>query len=344
VKKILIALALLFIVGVVGFLLTAIDQLVRLASRIHPLAGQVTFWGLFALVAGAVLFALFEYFRLPVVLVAPVQSTPEEQQRYLAALSRRLKGNPKFKQQKLETLEEIQGALNFLQTDADAIIRRTAAMVFISTAAMQNGRLDGVVVLLTQMRMIWQIARLYVQRPSARDLIYLYGNVAGTALLASNFEDMDLANIFAPVTASMAPAVFSAIPGASGISHFVVRCISNGAANAFLTLRIGEVARRYCEAVSPAPRQEIRLGATAAAVSHLRRIVADNVSKIFATIGNTVAKRSADALRNSFKWPWGKTEDEVAAVVGRMMEEDSAAATVSASAPQHDPLSGRERR
>jgi hypothetical protein len=337
VKKILIALGLLFIVGVAGFLLTAIDQLVRLASRLHPLAGQVTFWALFALVVGAALFALFEYYRLPVVLVAPVQSTPDEQRRYLAALSRRLKSNPKFTQQRLETLEEIQSALNSLQTDADTIIRRTAATVFVSTAAMQNGRLDGVVVLLTQTRMIWQIARLYVQRPSARDLIYLYGNVAGTALLASNFEDMDLADIFAPVTASMAPAVFSAIPGASGISHFIVRCVSNGAANAFLTLRIGEVARRYCEAVSPVPRQEIRLGATADAVSHLRRIVADNVSKIFATIGNTVAKRSADALRNSFKWPWGKPDDEVAAVVGKMMEDDSANATVSARKPQGTP-------
>jgi hypothetical protein len=182
---------------------------------------------------------------------------------------------------------------------------------------MQNGRLDGVVVLLTQTRMIWQIARLYVQRPSARDLIYLYGNVAGTALVVSNLEAIDLSDVFAPVTASIAPAALSAIPGAAGISHFIVRCVSNGAANAFLTLRVGEVARRYCEAISPTSRQEIRLGATAAAVSHLGRIVTENVSAIFTTISGSMAKRSADAIRSSFKWPWGK-EDGEAALAGRM--------------------------
>jgi hypothetical protein len=128
-------------------------------------------------------------------------------------------------------------------------------------------------------------------------------------------ENVDLSDIFAPVTASMAPAVFGAIPGASGVSHFVVRCVSHGAANAFLTLRVGEVARRYCEATSPTTRQEIRLGATAAAVSHLRRIVTENVTKIFATISGNVAKRGADAIRGTFKWPWGKGDEEEAAVM-----------------------------
>ena len=316
-KKILIALAILLVVSVAGLLLSAVDQLAGLASRFHPLAGQITFWILISAMAGAALFILFEYYRLPVTLALPTDASPDEQRHYLSVLRRRLKSNPRVKQQSLETIDEIHSALGLLQIEADTLIRRTAATVFVSTAAMQNGRLDGVVVLLTQTRMVWQIARLYVQRPSARDLIYLYGNVAGTALLASNLEEIDLSDIFAPVTASMAPAVFSAIPGAAGVSHFVVRCVSNGAANAFLTLRIGEVARRYCEAISPTTRQEIRIGATAAAVSHLGRIVTENVTKILATISGGVAKRGADAIRSSFKWPWGKPDDE-AAVAGRI--------------------------
>ena len=316
-KKILVALAILLVVCVAGLLVTAVDQIAGLAARFHPLAGQIAFWVLVSAIAGAALFAFFEYYRLPIALGPPADSSPSEHQRYLSVLRRRLKRNPRFKQQRLESIEEIQSALGGLQVEADTIIRRTAATVFISTAAMQNGRLDGIVVLLTQTRMIWQIARLYVQRPSARDLIYLYGNVAGTALVASNLEAIDLSDVFAPVTASMAPAVFSAIPGAAGISHFVVRCVSNGSANAFLTLRVGEVARRYCEAIAPTSRQEIRLGATAAAVSHLGRIVTENVTKIFATIGGSMARRSADAIRGSLKWPWGKAEEE-AALAGRM--------------------------
>jgi Domain of unknown function (DUF697) len=309
-KKILIALAVLLVVCVLGLLMMAIDQIAGFAGRFHPVAGQMAFWVLMAIVAGAALFALFEYYRLPVALAPPAESSEGEQQRYFASLRRRLRANPKFRQERLESIGEIHAALNALQIDADNIIRRTAATVFVSTAAMQNGRLDGLAVLLTQTRMVWQIARLYVQRPSARDMIYLYGNVAGTALFASGFENIDLSDIFAPVTASMAPAVLSAIPGAAGVSHFVVRCVSHGAANAFLTLRVGEVARRYCEAMSPTSRQEIRLGATAAAVSHLRRIVTENVSKIFTTIGGNMAKRSADAIRGSFRWPWGKEEEE----------------------------------
>lgn len=317
-KKILIALAVLLVICVTGLLMMAIEQIAGFAGRFHPAAGQVVFWMMMAVVTGAALFALFEYYRLPVALVPPVGSSESEVERYLALLRKRLRANPTFKTQRLESLDDIHAALDALQIDADNIIRRTAAMVFVSTAAMQNGRLDGLAVLLTQTRMVWQIARLYVQRPSARDMIYLYGNVAGTALFASGLENVDLSDIFAPVTASMAPAVFGAIPGASGVSHFVVRCVSHGAANAFLTLRVGEVARRYCEAISPTTRQEIRLGATAAAVSHLRRIVTENVSKIFATISGSVAKRGADAIRGTFKWPWGKTEEEAAVAAGRM--------------------------
>ena len=316
-KKILIALAVLVVVCVVGLLMMAIDQIAGFAGRFHPMAGEVMFWAMMAVVAGAALFAVVEYYRLPVALVPPVGSSETEQERYVALLRKRLRANPKFRTRRLESLDDIHAALDALQIDADNIIRRTAAMVFVSTAAMQNGRLDGLAVLLTQTRMIWQIARLYVQRPSARDMIYLYGNVAGTALFASGLENIDLSDIFAPVTASMAPAVFGAIPGASGVSHFVVRCVSHGAANAFLTLRVGEVARRYCEAISPIPRQEIRLGATAAAVSHLRRIVTENVSKIFATISGNVAKRGADAIRGTFKWPWGKDAEEEAAAIAR---------------------------
>ena len=312
-KKILVALAVLLVVCILGTLMMAIDQIAGFAGRFHPVAGEVAFWTLLAVVAGAALFALFEYYRLPVALAPPAESSTSEHEKYLASLRKRLRANPKFRGQQLESIDEIHAALDALQIDADNIIRRTAATVFVSTAAMQNGRLDGLAVLLTQTRMIWQIARLYVQRPSARDLIYLYGNVAGTALFASGLENIDLSDIFAPVTASMAPAVFSAIPGAAGVSHFVVRCVSHGAANAFLTLRVGEVARRYCEAISPASRQEIRLGATAAAVSHLRRIVTENVTKIFATVGGSVARRSADAIRGSFKWPWGKAEEEAVA-------------------------------
>src|SRR3954447_23217290 len=99
-KKILVALAVLLVVCVVGLLMTAIDQIAGFAGRFHPFAGQVAFWILLAVVAGAALFALFEYYRLPVALVPPVGSSEGEQERYLASLRKRLGTNPKFKGQR----------------------------------------------------------------------------------------------------------------------------------------------------------------------------------------------------------------------------------------------------
>jgi heme/copper-type cytochrome/quinol oxidase subunit 1 len=60
VKKILIALAVVLVVCVAGLLVTAVDQLVGIASQFHPSAGQITFWILVSAIVGAALFILFE--------------------------------------------------------------------------------------------------------------------------------------------------------------------------------------------------------------------------------------------------------------------------------------------
>ena len=277
--------------------MNAISQIANLAGRIQPFLGQIVFWSLFGLAALTALYMLFEYFRLPVALIPPANASDTEHARYIEALRRRLKRNRYLKGHTLNTQSEIDDALQqILKPEADAIIRRTAATVFITTAAMQNGRLDGIAVLLTQTRMVWQIAKLYVQRPSLRDMSYLYLNVAGTALVAANIEDVDLTEVFAPLTVSTGPAVAAGIPFVGGVGHFVLRCVSNGSANAFLTLRVGEIARRYCEATSRPERGQLRAGATAAAVSHLMTIVGENLGIVKTTIRGSVEKH--------FKWLW----------------------------------------
>src|SRR5947207_12875263 len=102
----------------------------------------------------------------------------------------------------------------------------------------------------------------------------------------------------APLAGSGVPARKSGIPGLSGISARLVKCVSNGAANAFLTLRVGEVARRYCELTSRHSPEAIRRSATAAAVQHLRRIVRENgalvVKKIWASTGRALIDSGGD--------------------------------------------------
>src|SRR5439155_3705117 len=89
-------------------------------------------------------------------------------------------------------------------------------------------------------------------------------------------ESLDLGEMVAPLAVSVVPALKGGIPGLSGISALLVKCVSNGAANAFLTLRVGEVARRYCELTSRSSPEAIRKSATATAVQHLVRIVREN--------------------------------------------------------------------
>src|SRR5947209_19411057 len=88
----------------------------------------------------------------------------------------------------LATETEIENAITILSVDADTVVRRTASTVFLSTALMQNGRLDALILLFTQINMVTRVARVYVQRPSPRELIRLYLNVAGTAFISSGLE------------------------------------------------------------------------------------------------------------------------------------------------------------
>jgi hypothetical protein len=241
------------------------------------------------------------------------------------ALRSRLAANPRTRDLPVDTPAEVEAAIARLSKEADSVVRRTASTVFLSTALMQNGRLDGLIVLFTQIQMVNGIARIYVQRPSPRELIRLYANVAGTAFVATGLESLELGEMVAPLAVSVVPALKSGIPGMSGISALLVKCVSTGAANAFLTLRVGEVARRYCELTSRASPEAIRRSATAAAVQHLGRIVRENgalvVKKIWAGTGRALidsgvskAEDIAGATRDLFGRisPWRMKEEDPA--------------------------------
>jgi hypothetical protein len=288
-RKIIVMVAAVTTVCVLSIVVAGLTSLVSLSERIHPMVGQFVFWSVCAAIGFFVLYALIAYARMPASLV-PAARNSADYEKYISALRARLRLNPKTRAQPLDTIEEMESALEGLSAEADSVVRGTASTVFLSTALMQNGRLDGLIVLFTQIRMIWRVAKIYVQRPSPRDLVRLYANVAGTAFVASSLESLDLGEMFAPLAASIVPAIKGGIPGLSGISALLVRCISNGAANAFLTLRVGEVARRYCELTSEASPEGIRKSATADAVKHLGRIVRENGALVAGKIWETTGR------------------------------------------------------
>ncbi|HEX4638083.1 MAG TPA: DUF697 domain-containing protein [Chthoniobacterales bacterium] len=291
VRKIIIVSVVLLSVCVVSLIIAGLTSLISLADRIHPVAGAIVFW---TVVLTAALFALYcaiAYAKLPSALIPPKETSGPKHDAYLEALRARLSVNPRTRGLPVATEPEIESALQILSIEADIVVRKTASTVFLTTALMQNGRLDALILLFTQIQMVTRVARVYVQRPPPRELLRLYVNVAGTAFISSGLESLDLGEMVAPLATSVVPALKGGIPGLSGISALLVKCVSNGAANAFLTLRVGEVARHYCALTSRRSPELIRKSATAAAVQHLGRIVREQ--------GALVVRKIWEAARDS---------------------------------------------
>jgi len=322
-RRIILVLLALSVISMLSLIIAGATSLVSFAERIHPVAGTVVFWSICLAAGFFALYCVIAYAQLPPALVPPEETSGPKHEAYLQSLRLRLRNNPRTRELPLTTDIEVEAAIAHLSKEADLVVRRTASTVFLSTALMQNGRLDGLIVLFTQIQMVGRIARIYVQRPSPRELVRLYANVGGTAFVASGLESLDLGEMVAPLAVSVVPALKSGIPGLSGISALLVKCVSNGAANAFLTLRVGEVARRYCEITSRHSAEAIRRSATAAAVQHLGRIVRENgalvVRKIWASTGRALidsgvskAEDIAGATRDLFGKisPWRMKEEE----------------------------------
>ena len=187
--------------------------------------------------------------RLPRSLMPPASEDSPEFTRYLESLKKRLRSNTRLKNFDLSNRERIEDALTLLGKQADDIIQKTASTVFMSTAISQSGRLDAFLVVSAQSRMVWQIAHLYYQRPTLRDLIHLYANVAATAFMASELDDIDLNEQVQPVLSSTLGAMAGSVPGLQLAASLLVTSVLTGTANAFLSLRVGIIAKRYCGSI-----------------------------------------------------------------------------------------------
>jgi hypothetical protein len=326
-RKIIIALVVLVTVCVLSLIVAGVTSLISLAERIHPLAGSIVFWTLILAAGFVALYCVIAYAKLPAALIPPEEEFGPKHDAYLEALRVRLAANPRTRGISLSSEAEIENAIGVLSAESDAVVRRTASTVFLSTALMQNGRLDALILLFTQIQMVGRVARIYVQRPSPRELIRLYLNVAGTAFISSGLESLDLGEMVAPLATSVVPALKGGIPGLSGISALLVKCVSNGAANAFLTLRVGEVARRYCELTSRTSPELIRKSATAAAVQHLGRIVRENGALVVRKIWEATGRALIDSGVSKAEDIAAATRDLIGRVSSWRTKEEEKAVT-----------------
>ena len=169
----------------------------------------------------------------------------------------------------------------------------------------QSGRLDGLIVMASQSRMVWRIAHVYYQRPSIRDMVHLYANVAGTSFVASELGDMDMGEQVEPVLGAALSALGAGLPGLQVAGSLLASCVLDGSANAFLTLRVGMIAKRQCAALVVQPKLEVRRAATTEAAQYLGAIVADGSGRI----SKALWRASVDKVGGAVSGFSGKAKD-----------------------------------
>jgi hypothetical protein len=295
-RKIL-AFAALFVT--VSFLVVLVNQTVQLAEfaeRFHPVAGEIVFWGLVVLYLLFILVPFYLFFRLPRAMVPPDSEDSSEFEKHLNRLKKRLSANPLVSSRTLKTKADVQDALGILDLRAEEILKTAGSRVFLSTAISQNGALDSLLVLGVQTKLVWDIAHLYHQRPALRDMTYLYGNVMATAFIAGELDEVDLSEQVQPVISSVLGSAASAVPGLQVASTVFVNSVLSGSANAFLTLRVGIIAREYSRALVRPEKGVLRKSAIAAAAGMLGSIVVSGAAKVSTAIARASGRKVTGAV------------------------------------------------
>ncbi len=275
VRKILLFLSALLLLVFILFVVAQTAQVVNFAAAVHPRLGQAVLILLLATYAILAGIPVVLYLRLPRALRLPATDGGPAYDRYLRQLADRLTRNPHLAggEAILPERESIEGALATLHGRARERIAQTASGVFVTTAVSQSGRLDALMVLVAETRMVWQVAEIYWQRPGVRDLLHLYANVAATVFAAQAVEDLDIGEHLEEVmTPLLAGSAVSAIPGFGIMAQVVMDSVLEGTVNAFLTLRVGCIASQYCRSLTTPERSALRRSAMAEAGGMLAEI------------------------------------------------------------------------
>lgn len=309
--KYAVVVAVFFSVSFALILVNQTAQLVELAGRLHPMAGDFTFWLLVVFYAACVAVPITMWLRLPSSLAPPATADGPEFKRHLQDLGARLRANHLLAGDPLDSRADIEAALRKLDNAADVATKAAAARVFVATAVSQNGSLDAFMVLGLQSKLVWEVAHVYQQRPSLRDLGWLYGNVIATAFVAGEIDDLDLSEQIQPIIQGALGSAAGAIPGVNIAGALVANAATTGAANAFLTLRVGIVARRYCGALVQPQKRTLRHAAFVEAAGMLGAITASGTKRVVTALAKASgrkAKSTLNGITDKFKNTWNRSD------------------------------------
>jgi hypothetical protein len=292
-----------------------ISQIFMAASTIHPAFGKLVTILLSMFFAVIFLVPLFGFLQLRKPLDLPDETNAEAYGKYLTALKKRLMRNNYIREanftfdESLELLPQIESAHEILNLETFKIIKESSSTVFLTTAISQNGILDAFFVLTNLSRMVWQISHIYNQRPNTKEILYLYANVAATVLMAREIEDLALMDEqLQPVINSLIGGTLGTlVPGATAVTNLIVNSIIQGSANAFLTLRVGIIARKYSSSLTHTDKRLIKRSATLEACGMLGLIVQQNSVSIMKAFVTASRKATIDKTVDKIKDSANKT-------------------------------------
>lgn len=128
-----------------------------------------------------------------------------------------------------------------ISKEINKIINRNSAQVLAGTAISQNNKFDAATVIIVNVRMIMQIVVKCGYHPSYAQLSKLIVKVFRNALIAYTIQSLNLQDIVVNGIDKLVKGALSAIPGVSEVT----KSLTQGAANALLTLRVGIITRKY---------------------------------------------------------------------------------------------------
>ena len=160
---------------------------------------------------------------------------------------------------------------NTVKKQLNKVIVSNAKTVMISTAICQSARFDMITVFTINLKMIKELVLKCGFRPSMKNLSKLTINVFSTALIAEGLENLTLEDVM--------PKSAINVIGEVPMLGKVLESVTQGAANALLTIRIGCVTRRYLFSDGAiVTKEDIRKQAYKETLKLLPLVIADTVS------------------------------------------------------------------
>ncbi len=288
---------LLLLAGFILFMLNQISALAQLCGSYFPQSQDYILFGLSGLFLIMCISPLMMFVFRPGPLTMPDNPTPAQQTKYINMLRKRLRQNKHVRKMELNLSRDadLDLALDRLDEISTAKMKSVASRIFLSTAISQNGKLDSFIVMGSLTKLVWDVSKIYNQRPSLRDMIAVYSNVTATAFFASAVEALDIqSQIEAIMSPVLAGSALGMIPGASGLTSIITASILDGSTNAFLALRVGIITRNHFNYSADKKTPEFRRSVLKEAAKLLLSIAVNSTGMITSAYLKTITRSAGD--------------------------------------------------